>query len=214
MTSPLPKRPVVFLDRDGTLSEEIGYIHAADLPRYRLLPGVAGALVRLRRAGYALVCLTNQSGVGRGYFGADMVEKVHARLRELLREQGAELDAVYYCPHHPDPLAPADNGGLPQGRVKSDPVPALCVECDCRKPKPGLAERAARELGLGLDGGWMVGDKQADLGLAAAAGLKGVLVLTGYGRDTLKNLEATGRAPEYVATDLGAVADLILGAAA
>jgi D-glycero-D-manno-heptose 1,7-bisphosphate phosphatase len=207
-------RPAVFLDRDGTLSEEIGYIHRADLPRYALLPGVAPALNRLRSKGFALVVLTNQSGVGRGYFGADVVDAVHARMRALLAEGGAALDGVYYCPHHPDPLAAADNGELPRGRVEARPVPGLCIECDCRKPKPGLALRAARELGLDLGSSWMVGDKKADLGLAESAGLKGgILVLTGYGRKTLESLKAKGQAPapDRVASDLGAAADIILG---
>jgi D-glycero-D-manno-heptose 1,7-bisphosphate phosphatase len=209
-------RPAVFLDRDGTVSEEIGYIHRADLPRYALLPGVARALIRLKAAGYALVVLTNQSGVGRGYFGADVVEAVHERMRALLREGGAAVDAVYYCPHHPEPLAAADNGELPEGRVKAAPVPELCVDCDCRKPKPGLALRAARDLGLDLGASWMVGDKTADLGLAGSAGLKGgILVLTGHGRKTLASLQAKGQAPggDRVAEDLAAAADIILGPA-
>jgi D-glycero-D-manno-heptose 1,7-bisphosphate phosphatase len=207
-----PLKPAVFLDRDGTLSEEIGYIHRADLPRYALLPGVEEALIRLRREGWALVVLTNQSGVGRGYFGADVVDAVHARMRALLRAKGADVDAVYYCPHHPDPLAAADNGSLPEGRVEASPVAALCIDCDCRKPKPGLALRAARELGLDLARSWMVGDKKADLGLAEAAGLRGgILVLTGYGAGTLQGLTERGRTPRWVAKDLGAAADIILG---
>jgi D-glycero-D-manno-heptose 1,7-bisphosphate phosphatase len=207
-------RPAVFLDRDGTLSEEIGYIHRADLPRYALLPGVELGLERLRAAGYALVVLTNQSGVGRGYFGADVVDAVHARLRELLRARGTDIDAVYYCPHHPDPTAAADNGVLPQGRVEAKPVAELCIRCECRKPLPGMALQAARELGLDLGASWMVGDKAADLGLAASAGLKGgILVLTGYGRDTLTRLVDRGQPPLHVALDLDGAAALILGTA-
>ena len=143
-------RKAVFLDRDGTISEEIGYIHAADLPRYALLPRSAEGIKRLHEAGYIVVVLTNQSGVARGYFPASQVEAVHARMRELLAAQGAAVDAVYYCPHHPEPAAPADNGQLPPGRVAARPVPELCFDCDCRKPKAGLALRAAAELGLDL----------------------------------------------------------------
>jgi D-glycero-D-manno-heptose 1,7-bisphosphate phosphatase len=206
-------KPAVFLDRDGTVSEEIGYIHRADIPKYSLVAGVAPALKRLREAGYALVVLTNQSGVGRGYFGADVVDAVHARMRELLRAQGADVDAVYYCPHHPDPAAKADNGHVPAGRVESVPVPELSIDCACRKPKPGLALKAAQELGLDLSRSWMVGDKKADLGLAEAAGLKGgILVLTGYGVDTLEKLKAKGQEPAHVAADLSAAAGIILGA--
>ena len=205
-------RPAVFLDRDGTLSEEIGYIHEADIARYALLPRTAEGLKRLAAAGYALVVLTNQSGVARGYFPASTVEKVHARLRELLAAQGARVDAIYYCPHHPEPLAAADNGQMPAGRVVATPVAALNIDCDCRKPKPGLAMTAASELGLDLAKSWMLGDKNADLGLAKAAGLQGgILVRTGYGEETLKKLQDKGQTPTYVAADLMAAADIILG---
>lgn len=204
-------RPAVFVDRDGTVSEEIGYIHAADLPRYRVLPGAAAGVARLRAAGYAVVVLTNQSGVARGYFPASQVEAVHAEMARQLARDGAAVDGVYYCPHHPEPAAPADNGQLPPGRVAARPVPELCVDCDCRKPKPGLALRAARDLGLDLAASWMVGDKKADLGLALSAGLKGgVLVRTGYGAETYKDLLAQGRPPAHAADDLAAAADLIL----
>ena len=207
-------RPAVFLDRDGTLSEEIGYIHAADLPRYALLPKTAEGLKRLAAAGYALVVLTNQSGVARGYFPAAQVDAVHAKLRALLAAEGVALDAIYYCPHHPEPAGPADNGQLPEGRVAAAAVPALSVDCDCRKPKPGLALQAARELGLDLGRSWMVGDKGADLGLAVSAGLRGgVLVLTGYGQGTLEKLQAKGGSPRWVAADLAQAADLILAEA-
>jgi D-glycero-D-manno-heptose 1,7-bisphosphate phosphatase len=207
-------RKAVFLDRDGTVSEEIGYIHAADLPRYALIPGAAEGIKRVRAAGYAVVLLTNQSGVARGYFPASQVEAVHARLRELLAAEGAGLDGIYYCPHHPRPAAAADNGQLPPGRVEAKPVPELSIDCDCRKPKPGLALRAAADLGLDLASSWMVGDKNADLGLAAAAGLKGgVLVRTGYGEGTLEKLQAKGQAPAHVAAGLREAADLILSRA-
>jgi D-glycero-D-manno-heptose 1,7-bisphosphate phosphatase len=169
-------RKAVFIDRDGTLSQEIGYIHAADLPRYALLPNAAAGLKRLRAAGYALVVLTNQSGVARGYFPASQVDAVHARLKELLAAEGAGVDAVYYCPH-----------------------------------QPGLALRAAQDLGLDLGASWMLGDKAADLGLAEAAGLKGgILVRTGYGEGTLEKLTAKGQAPQHVAADVLDAAELIL----
>jgi D-glycero-D-manno-heptose 1,7-bisphosphate phosphatase len=204
-------KKAVFLDRDGTISEEIGYIHAKDLPRYALLPKSSEGIKKLKAAGWSVVVLTNQSGVARGYFPASQVDAVHARMKELLGAQGASVDGVYYCPHHPEPAAPADNGSLPEGRVTSTPVPELCVDCDCRKPKAGLAVRAAKELGLDLSQSWMVGDKGADLGLAQSAGLKGaILVRTGYGVETLKKLQAKGTPPKHVADDLAAVADLIL----
>lgn len=204
-------RPAVFLDRDGTISEEIGYIHPADLPRYALLPRSAEGIKRLHEAGYVVVVLTNQSGVARGYFPASQVDAVHAKMKALLAAQGAAVDGIYYCPHHPEPAAPADNGQLPPGRVASQPVPELCFDCDCRKPKAGMALKAAAELGLDLGSSWMVGDKGADLGLAQSAGLKGgILVRTGYGEGTLEKLKAKGQAPAYVAADLVEAAELIL----
>jgi D-glycero-D-manno-heptose 1,7-bisphosphate phosphatase len=206
-----PLKRAVFVDRDGTISEEIGYIHAADLPRYALLPNTAAGLKRLREAGYLVVVLTNQSGVARGYFPAAQVDAVHARMRALLAEQGAAVDAVYYCPHHPEPLAPADNGQRPAGMVAAQPVAGLNIDCDCRKPKPGLALRAAQDLGIDLSASWMLGDKAADLGLALSAGLKGaILVRTGYGEGTLEKLKAKGQAPARVAADLLEAADMIL----
>jgi D-glycero-D-manno-heptose 1,7-bisphosphate phosphatase len=205
-------KKAVFLDRDGTISEEIGYIHAKDLPRYALLPKSAEGIKRLKAAGWSVVVLTNQSGVARGYFPASQVDAVHAKMKALLAEQGAAVDAVYYCPHHPEPAAPADNGSLPNGRVAGTPVAELCFDCDCRKPRAGLALKAAQELGLDLSQSWMVGDKNADLGLALSAGLKGgILVRTGYGAETLQKLQAKGQTPEHIADDLAAVADFILG---
>jgi histidinol-phosphate phosphatase family protein len=133
-------------------------------------------------------------------------------MQELLAARGAAVDAIYYCPHHPSPAAPADNGKEPAGRVAAQPVVELCYECDCRKPKPGLARRAAAELGVDLASSWMVGDKKADLGLAENAGLKGgILVKTGYGEETLAQLKAAGRPPAYVAADLVEAAAIILG---
>lgn len=204
-------RKAVFLDRDGTVSEEIGYIHPSDLPRYALLPRSAEGIRRLHDAGFMVVVLTNQSGVARGYFPPEQVDAVHARMRELLAAQGAAVDGIYYCPHHPQPAAPADNGQLPPGRVAASPVSELCFDCDCRKPKAGLALRAAAELGLDLSASWMVGDKGADLGLARTAGLKGgILVKTGYGAGTLEKLQAQGQAPVHVAADLVEAAQIIL----
>lgn len=145
----------LFFDRDGTLIEERNYL--SDPSQVALIPGAAEAVRLARQAGYLAVVLTNQSGVGRGYFTPADVEAVHRRLEELLAEEGAKLDAIYICPHAPE-----------EG-------------CACRKPLPGLAVRAAGDLGIDLRASWMIGDKAADLELAAAAGMRGALVLTGYG---------------------------------
>jgi histidinol-phosphate phosphatase family protein len=179
------RRGAVFLDRDGTLVVERGYL--SDPGDLELLPGVPAALAALHGAGYALVVISNQSGVGRGLFPLSRVYQAMARLRRLLREHGIELDAVYFCPHRPE-------GG-----------------CDCRKPRPGLLERAADDLVLDLARSFMVGDKLIDPEAGRRAGAHGLLLRTGYGRDEERRLEEGGvAAPDGVVDDLPAAARWIL----
>ncbi len=146
-----PTRPAVFLDRDGTLVEEVPYLH--DPGRVVLLPGAA-ALGGLAAAGYALVVVTNQAGVARGLLDEAAVEAVHRRLAELLAGVGVRLDAVLHCPHHPEGT-----------------VPGYARACRCRKPGPGMLEVAAGRLGLDLAASWLVGNHPADVGAAQAAGV-------------------------------------------
>jgi D-glycero-D-manno-heptose 1,7-bisphosphate phosphatase len=153
-------RPAVFLDRDGTLVEEVPYLH--DPERLVLLPGV-GELATLAAAGYALVVVTNQAGVARGLYGEAAVAAVHRRLRRLLAGAGVRLDAVLYCPHHP------------QGTVA-----AYARACRDRKPGPGLLETAARRLGLDLAGSFLIGNSPTDAGAAVAAGVAPLFVTTGH----------------------------------
>ena len=170
----------VFLDRDGTLIEEKHYLH--DPAEVELLPGVATGLRRLRELGCLLVLVSNQSGVGRGYFDRGDVERVHGRLIELLASRGAALDAFYVCPHAPD------------------------EHCDCRKPLPGLVERACREIGLDAGRSFVIGDKPCDVELARAAGAEGILVLTGYGAGHEAEARARGA---RVARDLDEAAEIV-----
>lgn len=174
-------RRYVLLDRDGTLNVERCYL--SDPDQVQLLPGAAEGLRRLHRAGFGLVVVTNQSGVGRGYYDQQAVERVHARLRELLVDGGVVLDAIYYCPH-----------------VETD-------GCACRKPRPGMVERAARELGFDPRCGFVVGDKSADIALGRNVGAATLLVLTGYGRQVAA---ACDPRPDHVADDLAAAAEWIL----
>lgn len=181
-------RRAVFLDRDGTINEEVHFLaHPQDL---RLLPGAAQALVRLRRAGLALVVLSNQSGLARGLFSEDDLLAVQAELVRQLAGQGAVLDGFYHCPH------------LPEGRVER-----YATICDCRKPRPGLVLQAARELGLALEGSFMVGDRLRDVACGRAAGLTSILVQTGQ-QDGPPASPA--EEPHLVALDLAAAADWIL----
>ncbi|HEY2954594.1 MAG TPA: HAD family hydrolase [Candidatus Eisenbacteria bacterium] len=179
-------RPAVFLDRDGTIVVERGYL--SDPSEIELLPGAARALRELKAAGYPLVVVSNQSGVGRGLFPASRVHEAMARLRGLLREHGVELDGIYFCPHRPD-----------EG-------------CACRKPGTALLERAADDLRLDLKRSVMVGDKRLDPETGRRAGGLGLLVRTGYGRDEEQRSGEEGAEPRPDAAfdDLAAAARWIL----
>jgi D-glycero-D-manno-heptose 1,7-bisphosphate phosphatase len=153
----------VFLDRDGTLIEEVGYLDRPE--RVALYPWSIAAVQALNRAGLRVVMVTNQSGVARGFFSEAVVEQVHRRIAELLEAGGARIDAYYYCPHHPD------------GKVAR-----YAHACDCRKPGRGLVDRAEREFGIDPRRSVAVGDRWLDVALARTVGARGVLVRTGYGR--------------------------------
>jgi D-glycero-D-manno-heptose 1,7-bisphosphate phosphatase len=175
-------RPAVFLDRDGTLVEEVPYLH--EPARVTLLPG-AEALAGVAAAGYALVVVTNQGGVARGLYDEAAVGAVHRRLAELLAGVGVRLDAVLHCPHHPEGT-----------------VPGYARTCRCRKPAPGMLEAAAGRLGLDLAASYLVGNHPTDVGAAVAAGVTPLYVTTGHaagrppppGVAAVADLEAATRA--------------------
>lgn len=166
-------RQAVFLDRDGTLNEDTGY--PADFRQVHIYPEAFEAVRRLRRAGFATVVITHQSGIGRGYFDAADLDRLHARFLEEFARRGAPLDALYSCPHDPD------------------------AGCSCAKPRPGLGLRAARDLGLEPAASYMIGDKPADVLFALNVGAAPVLVLTGYGRRAAGGLDALGVRPAHTA---------------
>ena len=180
----MARRPAVFIDRDGTLTEEVGYVNHPQ--RLNLLPRSAAAVRRLNEAGIAAVVATNQAGLARGYFTEDVMNAVNQRLVGELKRAGAHLDGLYVCPHHP-----------------TEGVPPFRTECDCRKPKPGLLLRAAKDLDLDLASSTIVGDKASDLAVARPVGARGVLVLTGYGLGEWEYRRAHfAVAPDHVAADL------------
>ena len=148
-------RAAVFLDRDGTVIAERHYLH--DPAGVELLPGAAEGLRRMQALGLRLVLVTNQSGVGRGYFGRDAVERVHGRLLELLEREGVDLDAIYLCPHTPEEA------------------------CSCRKPLPGLIQRAVADLGIDPAQSFVIGDKACDVDLGLVVSATTFLVTTGHG---------------------------------
>lgn len=171
-----PGRPVVFVDRDGTLNPDFHYL--ADPERIELLPGVSRGVAELRAGGFAVVCVTNQSGVARGLYTRDTVERIHARIQERLARAGTQIDRFYYCPH-----APADG-------------------CACRKPKLALFLEAERELGLGRDGSGIIGDRWLDISVGAQLGLRKVLVPErGVEAEALAEFLPGRPAPDYIATD-------------
>ncbi|HEY5673703.1 MAG TPA: D-glycero-beta-D-manno-heptose 1,7-bisphosphate 7-phosphatase [Malonomonas sp.] len=181
-------RPAVFLDRDGTINVEKDYL--VEPAEFEFIPGVPKALKRLQDAGYLLVVVTNQSGVARGYFSLQQVERLHAHMEKLLEKFAVTLAGIYSCPHHP-----------------TAGVGEYLTACACRKGAPGMLLQAARELGIDLSRSYMIGDKQADIDAGLAAGCRSYLVRTGHGGNWLDS-EAPRRAK--VVADLPAAVDDIL----
>jgi D-glycero-D-manno-heptose 1,7-bisphosphate phosphatase len=178
-------RRAVFLDRDGTVCEEVGYLN--HISRLHIFPFAAAAIRRLNDAGFPVIVVTNQSGVSRGFFPETLIAEVHDRIRHDLAVSGARIDAFYACPHR------SEDG------------------CECRKPRTGLLEIAAREHALTLPGSWVVGDRRADVDLAHNAAAHSILVLTGYGRGEYEwHVPNWANQPEFVVEDLAAAVDLIL----
>ena len=178
-------RPAVFLDRDGTICEEMGYLN--HINRLQIFAFAADAIRRLNEAGVPVLVVTNQSGVSRGIFPESLVIEVHRKLGEALASSGAHLDGFYYCTH-----------------TRVD-------ECNCRKPLPGLLERAAREHDIDLSRSFVVGDRYGDVELAHAAGGRGLLVLTGYGSgDYEYHRHEWPRQPDWVVENLDKAVDVIL----
>jgi D-glycero-D-manno-heptose 1,7-bisphosphate phosphatase len=160
------KAAAVFLDRDGTINEEVGYLDS--LEKLRIIPEAFDAIRLINQSGMKAVVISNQSGVARGYFDEAFVETVHTRIQALLKEHQAWIDRFYYCPHHP-----------------TEGIGAYRMACTCRKPEAGLLVRASQEMGIDLAHSYMVGDMPKDIEAAGKAGAKGILVQTGYGMDHL-----------------------------
>jgi D-glycero-D-manno-heptose 1,7-bisphosphate phosphatase len=184
-------RAAVFLDRDGTIIEDVGYLDSC--AGIRLFPWTIDAIRALNRAGLPVVVVTNQSGIARGFLTEAIMHDIHRELTARLREGGATIDAYYHCPHHPD-----------------GSVAEFARACDCRKPGRGMIDRAAKDLSIDPLRSFVVGDKWIDVGLARAAGAKGILVRTGYGAVE----EAHPRkefAADVIVDNLAAAASWILG---
>ena len=177
----------VFMDRDGTVSEEIGYMYHSGL--FRPFPWAGPAIRKINDSGMKAVLITNQSGVERGYYPESMVHEVHDVLRAELARYDARLDAVYFCPHHPD------------------------TGCPCRKPRPGMLLRARQDLGIDLSQSYLIGDRYLDVDAAHAAGTIAVLVMTGNGRVELEKYKDLPQQPHFIAENLlEAVESIVSGA--
>ncbi|MEN8256450.1 MAG: D-glycero-beta-D-manno-heptose 1,7-bisphosphate 7-phosphatase [Thermodesulfobacteriota bacterium] len=185
-------RPAVFLDRDGTINEQMGYINHID--RFQMLPEAAPAIRALNEAGVPVVVVTNQSGLARGYFPAELLDTVHEKMEGALAAEGSHVDGIYICPHHPE--------------AKEE---QYRVACACRKPKTGLFDQAAQELDIDLERSYVVGDRWSDLKAAVKCRSIPVLVLTGYGKGDYKYIGPHQEVqPAFVAKNLKEAVDWIL----
>ena len=177
-------KPAVFVDRDGTINEQMGYIN--HVSRFKIIPGVPQAIRMLNRQGFLVLVVSNQSGVARGYYPMDLVETIHHLMVTRIKEKKAVIDGVFFCPHHP-----------------AGSVPEFSRECECRKPKTGLIEQACKSFDIDLTRSFVVGDTCTDIELAHRAGLKGVLVKTGYGLGEIEYILPRKTAkPSHIAEDL------------
>ena len=177
------RRPALFLDRDGTLIKEVNYLNRID--QVHILEGAVQALALARDAGLATVLITNQSAIARGMLTEPDLQAIHSDLSQEIAHRGAQLDAVYYCPHHPE-----------------GSVPEYAVRCRCRKPQPGLLLKAAEDLGLDPARSLMVGDCLHDVEAGHRAGCSASLVMTGYGVREASLSEIRNTCPDQISSDL------------
>ena len=177
-------RRAVFLDRDGTINEERGYMRC--ISQFMLLPGAAKAISLLNENDYLAVITSNQSGVARGYFPIELVSEVHEVMKQQLNRYHAFIDRIYFCPHHSEGI-----------------VPEYTMECECRKPSTGLIKKAQSELDIDMEKSYVIGDRWLDIALAQNANMPGILVLTGYGSEDLEYIkDHKDIQPAHVAKDL------------
>ena len=183
----MKKISAVFLDRDGTINEEVGYLDS--LAKLKIIPAASAAIRLINQSGMKAVVISNQSGVARGIFPEEFVQTVNNQLEELLKKEGTVIDKFYYCPHHPT----AGEGTYRQ-------------KCSCRKPEPGMLRQAARELNLDLTSSYLIGDRYIDIETAGRVGAKGVLVKTGFGAALLRDEGPDKATPEnkpaFIAGDI------------
>lgn len=174
----------VFFDRDGVINREVNYIDSID--KVEILRGISNAIKLLNDNNFKVIVITNQSGLARGYFNERTLGEIHDFIVKELRKESAQIDAIYHCPHHPDD------------------------DCNCRKPRIGLIKKAEKELKIDLKSSFLIGDKVTDIQAGLNAGLKTILVLTGYGEEERKKLNELGLNVDFIAKDASSAVDWIL----
>lgn len=178
------KNKAVFLDRDGTINEEMGYINHAS--RFKIFSFVPEAIKILNQCGYLAIIVTNQSGIARGYFDEELVKSIHGTLEEEISRQSGKINKIYYCPHHP-----------------TEGIDGYRKNCNCRKPKPGMIEQAKEEFNINLKASFMIGDRYKDIEFGKNLGLKTIMVLTGYGIGELTYQKETWKDyPDHICNNL------------
>jgi D-glycero-D-manno-heptose 1,7-bisphosphate phosphatase len=173
----------IFLDRDGTINNEVEFLRTSD--QLKLIPRSADAIAELNELGFKIFILTNQSGIARGILTENDLHRIHTKLLQLLEEQNAHIDKIYYCPHHPE------------GSIEK-----YTKACECRKPKPGMYRAAAKEYNIDLSRSFVIGDKMIDIQAGNNCGAHTILVLTGYGKTELEDCRRNGVKIDYIAKDL------------
>ncbi len=181
----------VFLDRDGVVLREVGYL--SDLKKVSFYKGNIEALKLLKHKGYKLIVVSNQSGVARGYFTESFVKKTHKLIQEKLKKYGLSIDAFYYCPHH----------------IKDVKIKKYLKDCNCRKPKPGMVLKAKKRFNIDLKKSFIIGDKLTDIKLGKNTNMKTILLLTGYGRKEKRKIDETIR-PDFICKNLFSAAKIII----
>ena len=185
-------RPAVFFDRDGVINEEVGFVNHES--RFRLIPGAVEGIRMLNEAGFLCVVVTNQPGVGMGIFPENLVVELHRRMVELLKAGGANVDGIYYCPHHEQAV-----------------IETYRFRCPNRKPEPGMIQVAAMDFSIDLKASYLIGDRGIDMETAGRAGIRPILVETGYGKGEWLYRHQTWRyQPVFIAKDLKDAAQRIV----
>ena len=174
----------VFLDRDGVITKEPPY-YAHKIDQLELISKSAEAIRLLNESGFKVIVVSNQAGVAREYYQEKDIKIYNNEMKRQLEEKGAHIDAIYYCPHHPGAT-----------------IKEYRIDCDCRKPKPGMLKRAEKDLNLNLKLSFLIGDKMSDIEAGYRAGCKTILVLTGQGNDELKKISEMDTKPNYISKDL------------